>query len=138
MSISERISPLIGRMAIAWFFLSEAWFRLQNWEGTVALMQVKHISNATPLLALAIIVMVLGGVSLVLGYHTRPGALLLFGFTVVASALMHDYWKINNALDRSADYDLFIRNMAISGGLLFLVGMGPGPFALDGPGRQKR
>jgi len=35
MSISERISPLIGRLAIAWLFLSEAWTILHTWDGTV-------------------------------------------------------------------------------------------------------
>ena len=138
MSISERISPFLGRLTLAWFFLSEAWWRLNDWEGTVMLMHMKHISDAGLLLALAVIVMILGGISLLLGYHTRPGALLLFGYTMVVSALMHDYWTIANAVDRNADYDLFIRNVAIAGGLLFLVGMGPGPFALDTPGKGRR
>jgi putative oxidoreductase len=137
MSISERISPLLGRLIIAWFFLGEAWWRLNDWEGTVTLMRMKHIPNATPLLALAVLVMILGGISLVLGFHTRPGALLLFGFTVIASMLIHDYWKIESVVDRNADYDIFIRNMAIAGGLLFLVGMGPGPFALDKPEKRR-
>jgi len=51
--------------------------------------------------------------------------------------LIHDYWKIESVVDRNADYDIFIRNMAIAGGLLFLVGMGPGPFALDKPGKSR-
>lgn len=138
MSISELISPLLGRLAMAWFFLSEAWWRLHDWEGTVALMQMKQIPHAPLFLALAILVMILGGLALVLGYYTRPGALLLFAFTIVVSVVFHDYWKISNAFDRSADYDIFIRNLAIAGGLLFLVGMGPGPFALDNPGKKKR
>ncbi|MGB8363386.1 MAG: DoxX family protein [Rhizomicrobium sp.] len=138
MSISELISPLLGRLTIAWFFLSEAWWRLHNWEGTIALMQMKHIANAPLFLVLAVLVMIFGSLSLALGYHTRPGALILFGFTVIVSVLIHDYWRIDNALDRSADYDIFIRNLAIAGGLLFLVGMGPGPFALDNPSGKKR
>lgn len=138
MSISERISPLLGRAILAWFFLSEAWWRLNDWQTTVTLMRMKDVPGAAPLLALAIAVMVLGGVSLLLGYHTRPGALLLFGFTVIVSALIHDYWTIANTVERNADYDIFIRNMGIAGGLLFLVGMGPGPFALDNSGRGRR
>ena len=131
MSVSERISPLVGRLVIAWFFLSEAWWRLNSWQGTVTLMHMKHISNAQTFLALALIIMVLGALALAFGYQTRPGALVLFGLTIVASMMLHDYWKIHDSIDRSADYDLFIRNLAIAGGLLFLVGMGPGPFALD-------
>ena len=131
MSVSERISPLVGRLVIAWFFLSEAWWRLNNWEGTATLMHMKHISNPHLFLGLALVVMVLGALALAFGYQTRPGALALFGLTIIASVMLHDYWKIHDSIDRSADYDLFIRNLAIAGGLLFLVGMGPGPFAFD-------
>jgi putative oxidoreductase len=138
MSISELISPLMGRLALAWFFLGEAWWRMHNWEGTIALMQMRHISYAPLFLVLAILVLVLGGFSLAVGYLTRPAALVLFGFTVVVTLAVHDYWKIANAFDRSADYDIFIRNVAIAGGLLLLVGMGPGPFAFDNPPRKKR
>ena len=138
MSISEVISPFLGRLILAWFFLSEAWWRIRDWEGTVTLMHMKHIGNAEPLLALTIMLMALGGISLLLGYYARTGALVLFALTIIMSVMIHDYWKISNVVDRDADYDLFIRNMAIAGGLLFLVGMGPGPFAIDQPSKKKR
>jgi putative oxidoreductase len=138
MSISETISPFLGRLVMAWFFLSEAWWRIRDWEGTVMLMHMKHVGNAEPLLALTVVLMALGGISLLLGYYARTGALILFALTIVMSVMIHDYWKITNVVDRDADYDLFIRNMAIAGGLLFLVGMGPGPFAIDQPSKKKR
>ncbi len=138
MSISERISPLIGRMVIAWFFLSEAWARLSSFDATVTLMRMQHIPAAPALLVIALAVMALGGFSLVLGFQTRHGAVLLFGFTVIVSVLMHAWWNLHTEIDRAADYDIFIRNMAIAGGLLLLVGVGPGPFAIDNAGRKRR
>jgi putative oxidoreductase len=138
MSISERISPFVGRMIIAWFFLSEAWARLSSFDATVTLMRMQHIPAAAPLLVLALVAMILGGASLVLGFHIRHGAMLLFGFTVIVSVLMHAWWTLSNPIDRAADYDIFIRNMAIAGGLLLLVGVGAGPFALDNTGKKKR
>lgn len=137
MSISERISPFIGRMIIAWFFLSEAWARLSSFDATVTLMNMQHIPAAPALLVVALVVMMLGGLSLVLGFHARHGAMLLFGFTVTVSVLMHAWWTLNNAIDRAADYDIFIRNMAIAGGLLLIVGVGPGSFAIDNAGRKR-
>ncbi|HEV2563285.1 MAG TPA: DoxX family protein [Rhizomicrobium sp.] len=140
MSLAETISPLLGRWALAWFFLSEAYARASNWDGTISLMAMQKIT-ATPLLfALALIVMVLGGLALALGYHVRHGAMLLFAFTIIASVLMHDFWKISNAAERAADYDIFARNIAIAGGLLLLVGMGAGPLAIDNrmSGKKKR
>jgi len=38
------------------------------------------------------------------------------------------------AAARTADFDIFARNIAIAGGLLMLIGMGSGRFAMDKPG----
>ena len=141
MSLAEIISPLIGRWALAWFFLSEAFTRAHNWSATISLMDAKNIPDAAPLLALALIVMVMGGLALALGYHVRHGAIALFAFTIIVTMLMYDFWKVSNVVDRAADYDLFARNIAIAGGLLLLVGMGGGPLAFDnrgGGGKKKR
>lgn len=137
MSISERISPFLGRLLLGWFFLSQVWFRLYDWDGSIALMEMKHISFAAPILGLVLLMMVLAGLALLFGYQTRPSALLLFAFTVLEALVLHDYWTIRNSFDRASDYEMFMRDMAIAGGLLLLVGMGPGPFALDNGGKRK-
>lgn len=131
MSLAETISPLVGRWIIAWFFLSEAYARANNWDATISLMAMKNIPAAPPLFALALIVMALGGLSLLLGFHVRHAALMLFAFTIIVSFMMHDFWKITDAVSRADTYDIFARNMAIAGGLLLLVGMGAGPLAVD-------
>jgi putative oxidoreductase len=136
-SFSEQISPMIGRWAIAWFFLSAAWDRAQDWGATVQLLAMRGIPAAPALLALAILIMTLGGLSLFLGYQTRHGAMFLFGFTIVVTLLMHDFWNVKNSVDRAADYQLFACNVAVAGGLLLLVGMGPGPFAFDNKAGKK-
>ncbi len=123
---------------MAWFFLSAAWDRAGHWQATIQLMALKDIPLQAPLLALALIVMILGGLSLILGYHTRYGAMLLFGFTVIVTLLMHDFWNLAKAVDRASDYELFAANVAIAGGLLLLVGMGPGPFAIDNRFTKKK
>lgn len=140
LSFSEQISPLIGRWVLAWFYLSAAWQAANHWAATIQLMALKDIPAAPPLLALALLAITLGGLSLVLGYQTRHGALILFGFTVVVTLLMHDFWHIQDRVDRAADYELFARNVALCGALLLLMGMGPGPFALDNRvgGKKKR
>ncbi|HEY1707691.1 MAG TPA: DoxX family protein [Rhizomicrobium sp.] len=131
MSFSELISPLLGRAMLAWFFLSSAFEMMGNFEGTSQLMTMAHIPAAPLLLVGVLTVLLLGGSALLLGFHTRAGALMLFAFTLIASVVMHAFWKINNPIDRAADFELFARNVAIAGGLLLLVGMGPGAFAID-------
>jgi putative oxidoreductase len=138
MSFGEAIAPFLGRLLLAWFFLSEAWRYASDWSGTSTLLAMKDVPAPGLLLFIALAVMVLGGLSLLLGLRTRLGALGLFAFTLVATIMIHDYWRIHEAAAREADYDIFVRNLAIAGGLLVLVGLGGGGFALDNvksPGR---
>ena len=141
MSFSETISPLIGRLVLAWFFLSSSLNLGASWASTASLMEFDGLPAPKLLLAGAIILMILGGISLFLGFYARAGALMLFAFTVSASVLMHAYWHIHDVAARAADYDIFSRNMAIAGGLLLIVGVGAGPFSVDnqmGGGGKKR
>lgn len=138
MSLAEVISPFLGRLALAWFFLSDAYLRASDWNGTVAMMADKHIPAPGILLFVALSVMVLGGLSLLFGLRTKVGALLLFAFTVASTLLLHNYWTLSDAAARQADFQIFIRDVAIAGGLLLLLGIGPGRFAVDNSGRRTR
>jgi putative oxidoreductase len=137
LSISELISPLIGRWVLAWYFLSQGWALANGWDHAIQEMTQKGLPVAALLLALALIVMFLGSLSLILGYQTRYGAMLLFALVILSSLAMHDFWMMR-AADQPAEYELFARNIAIAGGLLLLVGMGPGRFALDNGGQKRR
>ncbi len=64
------------------------------------------------------------GVALVLGYHTKPIALLAAGycaFTSIFHFLPDDPWQMT----------IFIKNWSIAGGFLMLAAFGPGRYALD-------
>ena len=140
MSFSELVSPLIGRFVLAWFFVSQAVIYAGTWDATVQLLALRHVPSPPAMLALAVLVIAMGSVSLALGYHTRHGAMLLFGFTIVTALVMHDNWNIEKPIDRMALYDLFTRDIAIAGALLVMVGLGPGGFAIDnqvGGGKRK-
>jgi putative oxidoreductase len=138
MSISEMISPLVGRLALAWFFVSEAWARAHAWHDTVAALRDAHAPAAQALFVLALVLMFLGSASLVLGYHARHGAVLLFAVLIGITMILHAYWKFPDDAARLVEYEIFARNIAIAGGLLMIVGLGPGPLAIDNTGQDKR
>ncbi|HEY0282436.1 MAG TPA: DoxX family membrane protein [Rhizomicrobium sp.] len=139
MSTSEYLSPLVGRLLFVWFFSCQLLHYGGEWSATVSLMNFAGVPAAPFLLLVVLMLLVLGSLSLLLGLHTRHGAMLLFGVTIIATVVMHSFWQIdNNELARQADFELFSRNVALAGGLLLLVGMGPGPFALDNRQNEKR
>ena len=71
----------------------------------------------------------IASICLILGYQTREAALALAIFTVVATLKVHAYWRLpaEAQLGRSR---IFTANLAVIGGLLMLVAVGGGNFAL--------
>lgn len=135
MSFSETISPFFGRCAFVWFYLTSAMDITGNWHGIAADMAGKHVPIPPLVLLVVLILIVMGSISLLFGYHTRHGAMLLFGMTMIAAVTMHDFWHYTEAAARAHHFAIFGRDFAIGGGLLLLVGLGPGPFAVDNHGK---
>jgi putative oxidoreductase len=134
MSLGESIAPLFGRWVLAWFFLTQAYSHARNWDSTILLLAIKSVPAPPLLLLIALVGLVIGSLSLVIGFRTRIGALVLFSITIGGTLTMHDYWRLQADVARSADFDIFARNLAIAGGLLMLIGLGSGRFGFDGAG----
>lgn len=135
MSFSETISPFFGRCALVWFYLSDAMDILQNWRSVAVDLANKHVPLPPLILLVVLVFIFMGSMSLLFGYQTRHGAVLLFGMTIVATVTMHDFWHYADATARAYQFGVFSRDFAICGGLLLMVGMGPGPFAIDNSGK---
>jgi putative oxidoreductase len=133
MSFTEYVSPLIGRLVLAWFFASQTVAYATHWEASVAILASRGVPAAPAVLALALLAMGFGALSLALGYQARFAALLLFGLTVGGAITLHGFWQPSMAADRAGGYELFTREIALAGALLIVVGLGPGGLALDQP-----
>lgn len=101
----------------------------------VVLVQMKHLPFGTLLLGVAILAMIMGAAGLLVGFQTRFSALVLACCTLGWMLVAHDFWNIDNPLERAADYQTFALGAALTGGLLVLVGRGAGNIAFDARGR---
>jgi putative oxidoreductase len=131
MSFSETISPFLGRCAFIWFYMSGAMNILNDWHHIALQMDAKHVPLPPLILLVTLLVIFMGCIALLLGYHARHGAVMLFGLTVIAAVVMHDFWHIADPALRLQEFGIFSRDVAIAGGLLVIVGMGAGPFSID-------
>lgn len=139
MSLSETLAPLAGRLAFGWFFLMQVANYANRWTDTVLWMHAQGIPAAPFLLLVSLVILTMGAISLIFGYHARYGALFLFVITAIATVTLHAYWRIyDDPALRAQEFQLFSCYAAISGALLMLVGMGPGPVSVDNTGGKKR
>ena len=122
MTVIESAADLAGRMLIAGMFVMAGVSKIGTFAGTQGYMASAGVPGA--LLPAVIALEVLGGIALILGYRTRIVAIALAGFTVVAAFLFH------GAPDQMQQ-TMFMKNLAIAGGLLILASRGAGSWSLD-------
>jgi len=118
--------PLIARIFLSLVFLSSLAGKLGNFEGTAGYMQKMGMTFATEFFLLgAMVLLALGGFSLLLGYRAKAGALLLMIFLIPATLIFH------TDFESKIQTIMFMKNLAIMGGLLMVYAYGSGPYSLD-------
>ena len=126
----QRYAPLIGRILLSVIFLFSAFSKVTNFSGMEQFMASKGMPAVPVLLVLALLTEALGGLSLLLGFKARWGALLLFLFLIPTTLIFHDFWALTGAMRQDMQIH-FLKNLAIMGGLLMVAANGPGAFSLD-------
>ena len=116
---------LVGRVLISVIFLISGYWKISAPRGTI-----DYIASAGlpfPQLGFGIAVLVEFGcaIALIGGYHTRFVAAVLAIFSIAAALSFH-----NNLADQD-QFVHFLKNLAMAGGLLQLVGFGAGAISLD-------
>ena len=117
------VALLAGRVLLALMFVIAGWGKIGGYAGTQGYMEAMGVPGA--LLPLVIFAELGGGIAIVLGLLTRLAALGLAVFSVVSGVIFH-----GGSADQIQQI-MFAKNLAIAGGLLFLVANGAGRLSLD-------
>jgi putative oxidoreductase len=117
--------PALGRLLIALIFVLSGLSKIAAPVNTIAYIQSAGAPFAPAAFGIAAIVEVIGGLALLVGFQTRLVAAILAIFTLAAAMLFH-----NNMADQNQMVH-FMKNLAITGGLLQVIAFGAGAFSLD-------
>lgn len=121
---------LVGRLLLALLFLPAGIGKVTGFAGTVGYIASVGLPLPTLGAIIALVVEIVGGLALIAGFGTRLAALVLAVFTLVASFFFHAYWAVP-AAQQFVTQLLFMKNMAVVGGLLTLAAWGAGAWSLD-------
>jgi len=119
----DKYTNLAGRILLALIFLMAGLNKIGAYAGTQAYMESHGVSGV--LLPLVILVEVGGALLLILGWQTRLAAWALAGFTLLAALFFH------TDFGNQMQLIMFMKNLAIAGGLLVVAANGAGAFSLD-------
>jgi putative oxidoreductase len=114
---------LIGRIIFGGFFLSGGISHLQKRKEMAAYAESKGIPAAELAVTLSAVPLIAGGASMLLGVKPKMGTLALLGFLAGVSPLMHDFWRNEDPNERENNKINFMKNMALAGAALALMGV---------------
>ena len=121
----NQCGPLVGRTFLALVFIIAGFGKITGWEGTLGYMASKGLPMTEALLALTILIELGGGLLLLLGFQARWAALALFLFLIPVTLIFHPFWA------DPEQYNAFMKNLAIMGGMLYIMTFGSGPYSLQ-------
>ncbi|MDZ7805208.1 DoxX family protein [Thiohalophilus sp.] len=114
---------LAGRVLLAHIFLLAGISKITGYAGTQGWMESMGVPGM--LLPVVILLEIGGALALIVGWKTRWAAWALAAFSVLSAVIFH-----SNLADQMQSI-LFMKNLAMAGGLLVLAAHGPGSLSLE-------
>lgn len=130
MEMLNRYGPLIGRILLALIFILAGINKITGFGGTVGYIEAYGLPMAQVAAIIAIVVELGGGIMIAVGWKARWAAAALFVFTLIASFIFHAFWAVE-ADQVQLQNIMFMKNVAIMGGLLYIMVHGSGPISVD-------
>jgi putative oxidoreductase len=128
MKALHKTLPLVGRVLFALIFIAAA-PRHFTGEGIAHAAEL-GVPFANLLVPISGILAIAGGLSVATGFHAKLGALALILFLVPVTLGMHQFWTINEPLQRHIQLAMFGKNVSMLGAAICLACNGAGPLSL--------
>lgn len=124
---------VIGRIMLATIFLmSAAGNKIPNFGSVAEYMASAGVPAPSFMLTGAIVFLLVGGISIVLGFKARIGAALLLVFLVLATFYFHNFWTFApDSKEFQMQMIQFMKNLALAGAMVMLIANGSGAGSLD-------
>ncbi|MCC6921700.1 MAG: DoxX family protein [Nitrosomonas sp.] len=119
----EKITQFTARLFLGHIFLIAGLNKISAYAGTQGYMEAMGVPGA--LLPLVMLLEIAGGLAIIIGWKARYSAILLALFSIAAAAIFH------NNFDDPMQTILFMKNIAIAGGLMLLAVYGAGACSVD-------
>ncbi|MBP7821664.1 MAG: DoxX family membrane protein [Saprospiraceae bacterium] len=124
------IFDLLGRMFLSVIFFFDAYETMTYITITKTKMtEYGIVWRQDLLLYLTIFLLILGGLMLLFGYRSKLGAFMLLLYLLPITFIIHSFWNDPDNIRRFQSI-LFMKNIAICGGLLSVIAHGSGKYSI--------
>jgi len=125
--------PPLGRLCLSGLFVWAGFAKLMNPAGTTQYFTANGIPAPGLMVWIAILVELVGGLAILVGFKTRWVAAILAiwclitGFAVHLAVAMH----ATDAMVASSNMVHFYKNLGLAGGLIYVLTFGAGALSVD-------
>ncbi len=136
-----KIPFLLGRLIFGGFFINSGINHFVKRDSMAQYAGYKGVPVPERAVEASGAALILGGTSILLGIKPKLGTAALIGFLVGVSPVMHDFWNVEDAEKRQGEMINFMKNLALLGGALALMGVEepwPASVPVAQPGRIER
>src|SRR5262249_31929014 len=109
MTTRSYLAP-VGRFLLAFIFVLSGIFKIATFRMTEGYMASKGLPIVGVLLIIALLIEVVAGVLLMLGYQTQVAALVLFFYLIPVTLSFHNFWSYQG-LEAQMQFVNFLKNL---------------------------
>lgn len=122
--------PLVGRILYSLIFIMFGLNHFMNLSAISGYAAQSGVPAPTVMTIVTGLMIVVGGLSVLMGYKAKIGSILLFIFLVLAAFMIHKFWAFEG--DASQQQMIhFMKNISMAGAALLVFYFGTGPKSLD-------
>lgn len=127
----NRYGPLLGRILLSAIFIISGWGKIGHFAQTAGYMASKGLPFTDVLLAITIAIELGAGLMLLVGWKARWAATIIFLWLIPTTFIFHAFWAAP-AAEMQNQMIHFMKNLAIMGGMLYVMSFGAGPLSVGG------
>ena len=129
MQLFENFMLIAGRVLLGLYFIIPGVSKILGYSATADYMASQNVPMISVLLPLTIVIQLVAGGALIVGFRGKLAAFVLAGLTLAISIYMHNFWVMEAGLQRVHETQNFVKNMAIMAGLLIVAAQGTGAWS---------
>jgi uncharacterized membrane protein YphA (DoxX/SURF4 family) len=122
---------LLSRLILGFYFIFNAFNHFRNLNSLAGWVQSKNLPAPKLLVILSGFLLLVGGVTILLGIYVEIGVLALTLFFLPVTFLMHDFWRETDPQMKMMQMVNFMKNLSLWAAILALLFVPqPWPFSL--------
>ena len=112
---------IVGRILFALIFINSGFAHFAQRDAMTGYAQFKKVPAAKLAVPVSGVMILLGGLSIVLGLWMDLGALLLAIFLIFSAFMMHNFWTMDDATQKMNETVAFFKNLSMAGAALIIL-----------------